>query len=183
MKKKYLASIILSLAIIFNINGCSNVVEEKNNSVTQKEEINSENSDNENISNELQKEIKDDIDLVLSYSNGYDDTMKKHISEKNFYVCNYVEFYSLYIGELNLEKYESEIVNIKKENQKYKVYMLINMQAIAKDNHEGQGSEEAIGENVPVEVIVKEKDNEFYIESFIEYEDLEKAKELNDGFK
>ena len=33
------------------------------------------------------------------------------------------------------------------------------------------------------EVVVKEKDGEFYIEGFTEYEDLEKAKELNDGFK
>lgn len=177
MKKKYLVSIMLSLAIILNINGCSNVVQQ-NNSTEQKEESNSE-----DISSDLEKEIKEDIDLVLSYTNGYDDTMKKHISEENFYVCNYVEFYSLYIGELNLKKYESNIVSIKKEGARYILCMLLNIEAVAKENHEGHGSDEAIGENIPIEVIVKRKSNEFYIDSFTEYEDLEKAKELNEGFK
>lgn len=183
MKKKLLVSIMLILAIVLNINGCSSGIEEKDNSITQEESSISENKDNGDISIDLEKQIKEDIDLVLSYTNGYDDNMKKHISEDNFYVCNYVEFYSLYIGELNLNKYESNIVSIKKEDEKYTVCMLLNIEAIAKENHEGEGSDEAIGENIPVEVIVKEKDGEFYIVSFTEYEDLEKAKELNEGFK
>ena len=176
MKKRYLVSIVLSLAIVLNINGCSNI-DKKSDSKVQIEESSSE------ISSELEKKIKEDIDLVLSYTKGYDDTMKKHISENNFYVCNYVEFYSLYIGELDLKKYESNIVSIKKESGKYILCMLLNIEAVAKENHEGHGSDEAIGENIPIEVIVKEKNNEFYIESFKEYEDLEKAKELNEGFK
>ena len=183
MKKKSFIIILLVIGIMLNINGCSKKVEDKENTIAQENTINSENEKNENISSDLEKEIKEDIDLVLSYSNGYDDTMKKHISEKNFYVCNYIEFYSLYIGELNLNKYESEIVSIKKESEKYRVCMLLNIEAVAKENHEGEGSDEAIGENVPVEIVVKEKDSEFYIESFMEYEDLEKAKELSEGFK
>ncbi|KLE16365.1 hypothetical protein [Clostridium sp. C8] len=159
MKKLILAVLILVFAQIFMI-GCS-----------------------KEVSKESEKEIKETIDLVLSYKNGYDDNMKKHISEDNFYICNYVEFYSLYIGELNLEKYESSIKNINKENEKYKVYMVLNMEAKALETHgDEESSDEAIGEDVPVEVVVKEKNGEYYIEGFTEYENLEKAKELNSGF-
>lgn len=159
MKKIILAVLILVFAQIFMI-GCS-----------------------KKVSKESEKEIKETIDLVLSYKNGYDDNMKKHISEDNFYICNYVEFYSLYIGELNLEKYESSIKNINKENEKYKVYMVLNMEAKALETHgDEESSDEAIGEDVPVEVVVKEKNGEYYIEGFTEYENLEKAKELNSGF-
>lgn len=159
MKKLILAVLILVFAQIFMI-GCS-----------------------KKVSKESEKEIKETIDLVLSYKNGYDDNMKKHISEDNFYICNYVEFYSLYIGELNLEKYESSIKNINKENEKYKVYMVLNMEAKALETHgDEESSDEAIGEDVPVEVVVKEKNGEYYIEGFTEYENLEKAKELNSGF-
>lgn len=160
MKKSNFFSIILLCITIFMI-GCSN-----------------------NISSQQEKEVKGTIDLVLSYKGGYDDTMKKHISEKNFYVCNYVEFYSLYLGKLELEKYESDINNIEKENSKYKVYMILNIEAKSLETHGDEGlSDEAVGENIPVEVVVKKKDGEFYIESFTEYENLEKAKELNNGFK
>lgn len=159
MKKIILAVLILVFAQIFMI-GCS-----------------------KEVSKESEKEIKETIDLVLSYKNGYDDNMKKHISEDNFYICNYVEFYSLYIGKLNLEKYESSIKNINKENEKYKVYMVLNMEAKALETHgDEESSDEAIGEDVPVEVVVKEKNGEYYIEGFTEYENLEKAKELNSGF-
>ncbi|WP_291651390.1 hypothetical protein [Clostridium sp.] len=136
------------------------------------------------ISKQDEKRIKDTIDLVLSYKDGYDDIMKKHISEENFYICNYVEFYSLYLGELNLEKYESNIVSIKNENGKYKVYMTLDMVAKALETHgDEEASDEAVGEDVPIEVVVEEKDGEFYIEGFTEYENIEKAKELNNGFK
>lgn len=160
MKKRVLISVILVFITIFMF-GCSR-----------------------SVSKGQEKDIKETIDLVLSYKSGYDDTMKKHISEKNFYLCNYVEFYSLYLGELDLNKYESKIISIKNENEKYKVCMTINMKAKALETHgDEQLSDEAIGEDVPVEVVVKKNDGEFYIEGFTEYEDLEKAKELNDGFK
>ena len=127
MKKKLLVSIMLILAIVLNINGCSSGIEEKDNSITQEESSISENKDNGDISIDLEKQIKEDIDLVLSYTNGYDDTMKKHISEDNFYVCNYVEFYSLYIGELNLEIDDKKLkiedinnkINLLEEDKKY----------------------------------------------------------------
>ncbi|MCF0149263.1 MAG: hypothetical protein HUJ77_12805 [Clostridium sp.] len=134
--------------------------------------------------------IKDTIDLVLSYEKGYDDTMKKHISEKNFYVCNYAEFYSRYIGEVDIKDYDSEIVSIKEEQDRYVVCMTINITAVAVEVHQNddgsvheEGSDEAIGEDIPVEVILKERNGELYIEGFTEYENLEKAKELNEGFK
>ncbi|WP_411170445.1 hypothetical protein ACH36K_08190 [Clostridium sp. MB05] len=136
------------------------------------------------ISKGKEKDIKETIDLVLSYKNGYNDTMKKHISEKNFYVCNYVEFYSLYIGELNLEKYESSVKSIKEENGKYKVCMILNIKAKAVEIHgDEKASDEAIGENIPVEVVAREKDGLYFIEGLTEYENLEKAAELNEGFK
>lgn len=134
--------------------------------------------------------IKDTIDLVLSYEKGYDDIMKKHISEKNFYVCNYAEFYSRYIGEVNIKNYESEIVSIREDQGRYVVCMTLNVTAVSLEVHEHddgsvheEGSDEAIGEDVPVEVILKERNGELYIEGFTEYENLEKAKELNEGFK
>lgn len=160
MKKSSFFSIILLCIAIFMF-GCS-----------------------DNVNSQEEEDVKKSIDLVLSYENGYDDIMKKHISEKNFYVCNYVEFYSLYLGELELKKYESEINNIEKENGKYKVYMILNIEAKSLETHGEEGlSDEAIGENIPVEVIVNKKNGEFYIEGFTEYENFEKAKELNNGFK
>lgn len=142
------------------------------------------------ISSSEESKVKEVIDLVLSYNNGYDDTMKKHISEKNFYLCNYVEFYSLYIGELNLEKYESKIISIRNEEGRFVVCMSIDMEGKALETHYDEGdegheghSDEVIGEDVPVEVILNNRNGELYIEGFTEYESLEKAKELNDGFK
>lgn len=164
MKKSILIITLIIILQIFMV-GCSN-------------------SSNENITGSEEAKVKETIDLVLSYENGYDDTMKKHISEKNFYVCNYVEFYSLYIGELDLKKYESEIVSFKKNQERYIVCMLLNIEAKSLETHgDEEEGDEAIGENVPIEVILKERSGELYIESFKEYEDLEKAKELNDGFK
>ena len=164
MKKSILTITLIIILQIFMV-GCSN-------------------SSNEDITGSEEAKVKETIDLVLSYENGYDDTMKKHISEKNFYVCNYVEFYSLYIGELDLKKYESEIVSFKKNQERYIVCMLLNIEAKSLETHgDEEEGDEAIGENVPIEVILKERSGELYIESFKEYEDLEKAKELNDGFK
>lgn len=164
MKKSILTITLIIILQIFMV-GCSNT---SSDDMTGSEET----------------KVKETIDLVLSYENGYDDTMKKHISEKNFYVCNYVEFYSLYIGELDLKKYESEIVSFKKNQERYIVCMLLNIEAKSLETHgDEEEGDEAIGENVPIEVILKERSGELYIESFKEYEDLEKAKELNDGFK
>ena len=167
MKKRYFSFIILVVIQIIVLVGCSN---------------------SDSISSGKEKDIKEAIDLVLSYENGYDETMKKHISEKNFYVCNYKEYYSLYIGDATIEEYESEVVNTSKDGEKYKVYMLLNIKARGLEVHKNEdgseeGSDEAIGEDIPLEVIVKEKDGEFYIEGLTEYENLEKAKELNEGFK
>ena len=164
MKKSILIITLIIILQIFMV-GCSNT---SSDDMTGSEET----------------KVKETIDLVLSYENGYDDTMKKHISEENFYVCNYVEFYSLYIGELDLKKYESEIVSFKKNQERYIVCMLLNIEAKSLETHgDEEEGDEAIGENVPIEVILKERSGELYIESFKEYEDIEKAKELNDGFK
>ena len=67
------------------------------------------------VSRQDEKKIKETIDLVLSYKDGYDDTMKKHISEENFYICNYVEFYS---KEYNLD--ENLVYSIIKAESKFK---------------------------------------------------------------
>ena len=136
--------------------------------------------------NQKEKELKETIDLVLSYNNGYDETMKKHISEKNFYVCNYKEFYGLYIGEVTIEKYESKIKNFEEKDGQYIVRLVLNIEAKAKEVHEEdghEGNDTATGEDIPVEVILKEKEGGYYITSFTEYENLEKAAELNEGFK
>lgn len=140
----------------------------------------------EGITNDKRNEIKETVDLVLSYSNGYDEVMKKHISEKNFYICNYKEFYALYIGEVTIEKYESKIKSIEEKDGQYIVRLILNIEAKAKEIHEEddhEHSDTATGENIPVEVILKEKEGEYYITSFTEYENLEKAAELNEGFK
>ncbi|MGL5380512.1 hypothetical protein [Clostridium sp.] len=130
------------------------------------------------------EKIKETIDLVLSYEGGYDEEVKKHISEENFYVCNYTEFYSFYLGRATLEEYESKVNSINNKNGKIEVCMTLNMKAKATMlNDAGETGEEAIGENVPVELILNEKDGEYFIESFIEYEGLEKAIENNKGFK
>lgn len=146
--------------------------------------------------------VKDVIDYVLSYDNGYDDNMKKHISEKNFYVANYVEFYSLYLGELEVKEYKSEIINFENSDDFTTVYMTIDMIAASKevhleenetedsneevnvsgDNSETELRDEVIGEDIPVEVMVKFENGTYVIKSFKEYENLETAKELNEGF-
>lgn len=143
----------------------------------------------DNFSVNAKTEIKETIDLVLTYESGYDEIIKKHVSEKNFYICNYVEFYSNYIGEVTIRDYQSEIISIEEDQGRYVVCMILNIKATSIDEHthddgsahEG-GSDEVIGEEIPVEVILKERNGELYIEGFTEYENLEKAKELNEGF-
>ncbi len=147
-------------------------------------------SKSKNLKSKEEDKIKDTIDLVLSYEKGYDDTMRKHISEKNFYVCNYAEFYSKYIGKVDIKDYESEIVSIREEQGRYVICMTLNITAVSLEVHQHddgsvheEGSDEAVGEDVPVEIILKERNGELYVEGFTEYENLEKAKELNEGFK
>lgn len=131
-----------------------------------------------------EEKVKETIDLVLSYEGGYDDIVNKHISEENFYVCNYTEFYSFYLGRASLDEYESKVSSIVEKNGKIEVCMILNMKAKAVGvNDAGETGEEAIGENVPVEITLSEKDGEYFIESFIEYESEEKAVENNKGFK
>lgn len=182
MKKSILTITLIIVLQIFMV-GCSNSF---NNGITESKENDGITSieGNDTITKSEENEVKEIVDLVLSYKNGYDETMEKHISEKNFYVCNYVEFYSLYIGDLTLNKYESEIVSLRKDQDRYIACMLLNIEAKSLETHgDEQEGDEAIGENVPVELILKERNGELYIESFKEYENIEKAKELNDGFK
>ncbi len=169
MKKNLLLSMVI-IIISLVITGCG---------VTTKD-----------LKSKDENKIKDTIDLVLSYEKGYDDTMKKHISEKNFYVCNYPEFYSKYIGEVDIKDYGSEIISLREDQGRYIVCMTLNLRAVSLEVHEHddgsiheEGSDEAIGEDVPIEVILRERNGELYIEGFTEYENLEKAKELNEGFK
>ncbi|AYE33168.1 hypothetical protein [Clostridium septicum] len=136
------------------------------------------------VSNSENKKIKETIDLVLSYDKGYDDTVSKYISKVNFNIVNYVSFYSTYLGDASLEKYESTIRSIKKENEKYRVCMVLNMVAKAKEVHgHEEERDEAEGENVPVEIVLTKNSNKYYIESFKEYESLDKAIENNKDFK
>lgn len=159
MKKRIF--IILSLCVLIFLVGC-------NSKVAKEEEL----------------KIKEVIDLVLSYPPNYDENVSKYITEKNFDVCNYSKFYSLYIGDNKIEEYESVVRNIEVDNEKYIVSMVLNMKAKALEVHgEGNDSEEAIGEEVPVDIVLKKKDDSYYIESFTEYESLEKASEYNKSFK
>jgi len=182
MKKSILTIILIMILQVFMV-GCFNSSSEDITNIQENDGIINI-QENDTITKSEENKVKETIDLVLSYTNGYDETMEKHISEKNFYVCNYVEFYSLYIGELELKKYESEIVSLRKNQDRYIACLLLNIEVKSLETHgDEEEGDEAIGENVPVEVILKERSGELYIESFKEYEDLEKAKELNEGFK
>ena len=86
------------------------------------------------LTNNEKAKIKDTIDLVLSYEKGYDETMKKHISEKNFYVCNYQEFYTTYIGEVDLQEYKSDIVSIRENQERYIVCMKLEVVVLRSDS-------------------------------------------------
>ena len=146
-------------------------------------------SNESDFSKENKTKIKDTIDLVLSYENGYDDTIKKHISQDNFYGSNFYEFYTMYVGEVEIKNYKSKIVNIKEEAGKYIATTLININALADGTHthdDGsvhQSAHEINGKDIPVEFTLMEKDGDFYLEDFTANENLEKAKELNEGFR
>ena len=131
------------------------------------------------------KQLKDTIDKVLTYKNGYDDEMKKYINEDNFYNCNYPTFYSFFLDEVEITKYESEIKKIERKKGNYTVYMIVNIAAqghIVKDE-EGEHRGSAVGKDVPLKIVLEEKDEGLYLNSFKEYEELSEAIEENPQFK
>ena len=138
-----------------------------------------------NISQKDIEEMKDVVDKVLSYDGGYDNQVSKYIDSNTFNESNYVIFYSYYIGSVVLNKYESEVIGASKDDGKYNLCLLINMEAQA-TTLESDGVEEgydtAEGNDVPVEVVLKKSKGKFYIESVKEYDSLEIAQNENKNF-
>lgn len=138
-----------------------------------------------NISSNDINEMKDIADKVLSYDNSYDDEIKDYIEEDTFELCNYKIFYSYYIGDVNLTKYESELMGVSKQDGKYNLCMVINMEAQAttlESDGEEEGYDTAEGNDVPVEVVLTKKRGKFFIESVKEYDSLEIAQNENKNF-
>lgn len=138
-----------------------------------------------NISQKDIEEMKDVVDKVLSYDGGYDNQVSKYIDSNTFNESNYVIFYSYYIGSVVLNKYESEVIGASKDDGKYNLCLLINMEAQARmlesDGVE-EGYDTAEGNDVPVEVVLKKSKGKFYIESVKEYDSLEIAQNENKNF-
>ena len=139
----------------------------------------------DNISQKDINEMKDIVDKVLSYDGDYNDEVSDYIDNHTFNESNYVIFYSYYIGNIVLNKYESELMGVTKEDGKYNLCLLINMKAQA-TTLESDGVEEgydtAEGIDVPVEVILIKKKGKFYIESIKEYNSLKIAQNENENF-
>ncbi|WP_294387079.1 hypothetical protein [uncultured Clostridium sp.] len=139
----------------------------------------------DNISQKDINEMKDIVDKVLSYDGDYNDEVSDYIDNQTFNESNYVIFYSYYIGNIVLNKYESELMGVTKEDGKYNLCLLINMKAQA-TTLESDGVEEgydtAEGIDVPVEVILIKKKGKFYIESIKEYNSLKIAQNENENF-
>lgn len=138
-----------------------------------------------NISQKDIEEMKDVVDKVLAYDGGYDNQVSEYIDSNTFNESNYVIFYSYYIGSVVLNKYESEVIGASKDDGKYNLCLLINMEAQA-TTLESDGVEEgydtAEGNDVPVEVVLKKSKGKFYIESVKEYDSLEIAQNENKNF-
>lgn len=137
------------------------------------------------ISNSDIKEMKEVIDKVLSYDMGYDEEVSDYIKEEVFNKSNYVIFYNYYIEDVILNKYESEVLGASKDDGKYNVCLVINMEAqstVLETDGLEQGYDTAEGINVPVEVVLRKNNREFYIESIKEYDSLEIAKKENKNF-
>ena len=138
-----------------------------------------------NISQKDIEEMKDVVDKVLSYDGGYDNQVSEYIDSNTFNESNYVIFYSYYIGSVVLNKYESEVIGASKDDGKYNLCLLINMEAQA-TTLESDGVEEgydtAEGNDVPVEVVLKKSKGKFYIGSVKEYDSLEIAQNENKNF-
>ena len=137
------------------------------------------------ISNSDIKEMKEIVDKVLSYDRGYDEEVSDYIKEEVFNKSNYVIFYNYYIEDAILNKYESEVLGASKDDGKYNVCLVINMEAqstVLETDGLEQGYDTAEGVNVPVEVVLRKNNREFYIESIKEYDSLEIAKKENKNF-
>lgn len=138
-----------------------------------------------NISQKDINEMKEVVDKVLSYDGDYDDEVSDYIDSETFNESNYVIFYSYYIGHIVLNKYESEVMGVTKEDGKYNLCLLIDMEAKAttleSDGIE-QGYDTAEGNDVPVEVVLTKKEGKFHIESVKEYDNLEIAQNENKNF-
>lgn len=131
------------------------------------------------------KKIKEIVDKVLSYDRGYDEEVSDYIKEEVFNKSNYVIFYNYYIEDVILNKYESEVLGASKDDGKYNVCLVINMEAqstVLETDGLEQGYDTAEGINVPVEVVLRKNNREFYIESIKEYGSLEIAKKENKNF-
>ena len=138
-----------------------------------------------NISQKDIEEMKEIVDKVLSYDGDYDDKVSEYIDSQTFNESNYVIFYSYYIGNVVLNKYESEVIGFTKEDGKYNLCLLIDMEAQAitleSDGLE-EGYDTAEGNDVPVEVMLTKKEGKFYIESVKEYDSLKIAQNENKNF-
>ena len=138
-----------------------------------------------NISQNDIDEMKEVVDKVLSYDGDYDEEVSDYIDSQTFNESNYVVFYSYYIGSVVLNKYESEVMGVTKENGKYNLCLLIDMEAQA-TTLESDGVEEgydtAEGNDVPVEVVLTKNEGKFYIESVKEYDSLKIAQNENKNF-
>ena len=138
-----------------------------------------------NISQKDINEMKEVVDKVLSYDGDYDDEVSDYIDSETFNESNYVIFYSYYIGHIVLNKYESEVMGVTKEDGKYNLCLLIDMEGKAttleSDGIE-QGYDTAEGNDVPVEVVLTKKEGKFHIESVKEYDSLEIAQNENKNF-
>jgi len=131
------------------------------------------------------EEMKEIVDKVLSYDGDYDDEVSEYIDSQTFNESNYVVFYSYYIGDIVLNKYESEVIGVTKEDGKYNLCLLIDMEAQAttlETDGVEQGYDTAEGNDVPVEVVLTKKEGKFYIESVKEYDSLKIAQNENKNF-
>ena len=163
--RKFISNIILIVMVMFNLTMimCSS----------------------SNISQNDIDEMKEVVDKVLSYDGEYDEEVSDYIDSQTFNESNYVVFYSYYIGSVVLNKYESEVMGVTKENGKYNLCLLIDMEAQA-TTLESDGVEEgydtAEGNDVPVEVVLTKNEGKFYIESVKEYDSLKIAQNENKNF-
>ena len=163
--RKFISNIILIVMVMFNLTMimCSS----------------------SNISQNDIDEMKEVVDKVLSYDGDYDEEVSDYIDSQTFNESNYVVFYSYYIGSVVLNKYESEVMGVTKENGKYNLCLLIDMEAQA-TTLESDGVEEGYdteeGNDVPVEVVLTKNEGKFYIESVKEYDSLKIAQNENKNF-
>lgn len=133
--------------------------------------------------------IKNAIDIVLSSEANYAGDVVNYCDEETFYESNYTIFYSYFIGQAKLSKYESELVSVEANGTEVKAAVVLNMVAEpVVDGSELQNSvmyesEGATGDNVPVEVVLKKKDKDYYVVSTKEYDSLEDAQNNNKLFK